>query len=136
MTASDPCTTRHMTPCTAGAIHMKRRAVLQLVGAAAATSVTWPLQLNAQKRSQPLVVGIFTATNLEGKTFIPAETDAFHQAMRDLGYVEGQSISYVYSAQNQPKPPPPSSRPALALELVRQKPEVIVTAAGSRLFGR
>jgi putative tryptophan/tyrosine transport system substrate-binding protein len=109
---------------------MRRRDLLQLLGAAAATSVAWPLRPNAQQRSQPVVVGIFTTTNLAGKTFIPAEYDAFYQAMGDLGYVEGKNISYAHSARNQAEPPPPSSRPALALELVRQKPEVIVTSGG------
>jgi putative ABC transport system substrate-binding protein len=92
--------------------------------------VAWPLGLNAQQRSPPAVVGIFAATDLTGKGFVPAETDAFLQAMRDLGYVEGQTISYAYAARNQAKPPPQSSRPAMALELVQQKPEVIVTARG------
>jgi putative ABC transport system substrate-binding protein len=109
---------------------MRRRALLQRLGATAATSVAWPLGLNAQQRSPPAVVGIFAATDLTGKGFVPAETDAFLQAMRDLGYVEGQTISYAYAARNQAKPPPQSSRPAMALELVQQKPEVIVTARG------
>ena len=45
--------------------------------------------------------------------------------MRGLGYVEGQNISYVRkSAQGQP-----DSIPALAIELVNLKVDVIVTAA-------
>jgi putative ABC transport system substrate-binding protein len=109
---------------------MRRRALLKLLGATATISVAWPLRPNAQQRSQPALVGIFTATDLTGKSFVPAETDAFLQAMRDLGYVEGQTISYAYAARNQAKPPPASSRPAMALELVRQKPEVIATSGG------
>ena len=109
---------------------MRRRALLKLLGATATISVAWPLRPNAQQRSQPALVGIFTATDLTGKSFVPAETDAFLQAMRDLGYVEGQTVSYAYGARNQAEPPPASSRPAMALELVRQKPEVIATAGG------
>jgi hypothetical protein len=77
---------------------MRRRALLKLLGITATISVAWPLRPNAQQRSQPALVGIFTATDLTGKSFVPAETDAFLQAMRDLGYVEGQTISYAYGA--------------------------------------
>src|SRR6516162_9648335 len=97
---------------------VRRRALLKLLGATATISVAGPLPPNAQQRSQPALVGIFIATDLTGKSFVPAETDAFLQAMRDLGYVEGQTISYAYGARNQAKPPPASSRPAMALELV------------------
>src|SRR5215469_3384231 len=106
---------------------VRRRALLKLLVATATISAAWPLRPNAQQRSQPALVGIFTAT---GKSFVPAETDAFLQAMRDLGYVEGQTISYAYGARNQAKPPPASSRPAMALELVGQKPKVIATGGG------
>ena len=109
---------------------VRRRALLKLLGATATISAAWPLRPNAQQRSQPALVGIFTATDLTGKSFVPAETDAFLQAMRDLGYVEGQTVSYAYGARNQAKPPPASSRPAMALELVGQKPEVIATGGG------
>jgi putative ABC transport system substrate-binding protein len=108
---------------------MNRRALLQRLGATAATSVAWPLGLNAQQRSQPAVVGIFIATDPSGRTIIPAETDAFHQAMRDLGYVDGQNISYIYpSTTGQTLSLPERAR--LAPEFVQRKPEVIVSAGG------
>jgi putative ABC transport system substrate-binding protein len=104
---------------------MRRRELIILLG----SSFAWPLAASAQQKAMP-VVGIFTATNLAGKSFVPAETDAFLKAMHDLGYVEGRTVSYAYSARNLAEPPDPSSRPALAQALVRQKPQVIVTAGG------
>ena len=105
---------------------MRRR---EFIGIAGGVAVTLPLAARAQQKATP-VVGIFTTTNLAGKSFVPAETDAFLKAMYDLGYVEGQTVSYAYSARNLAEPPDPSSRPALAQALIRQKPQVIVTAGG------
>jgi len=68
---------------------VRRRALLRLVGATAATSVAWPLRLDAQQRSRPALVGIFTTADASGRGLVPAETDAFHQAMRDLGLRRG-----------------------------------------------
>jgi putative ABC transport system substrate-binding protein len=108
---------------------VRRRALLRLVGAAAATSVAWPLRLHAQRRSQPALVGVFTTVDASGRGLVRAEFDAFHQAMRDLGYVEGRNISYVYASKSG-QSPSLVSLPALAVEFVRQKPEVIVSPGG------
>jgi putative ABC transport system substrate-binding protein len=108
---------------------MKRRTLLQRLGAAAAASVAWPLGLNAQQRSQPPLVGIFATTDSSGRSIIPAETDAFHQAMRDLGYVEGRNVSYFYQSASGQTPSLPE-RALMAQEFVRRKPEVIVSPGG------
>jgi putative ABC transport system substrate-binding protein len=108
---------------------MNRRALLQRLGATAATSVAWPLWLNAQQRSQPPLVGIFTTTDASGKPLVPAEINAFHQAMRDLGYVEGRNISYIYPS-NSGQIMSLAERARLAPEFVRRKPEVIVSPGG------
>jgi hypothetical protein len=78
---------------------MKRRALLQLLGATATTSAAWPLRLNAQQRSQPALVGIFGSR--EG---VPVERDAFYRAMHELGYVEGRDISYAYPTSSESLP--------------------------------
>lgn len=107
---------------------MRRRALLRRLGAAVALAA-WPSGSNAQQRLQPALVGIFVTTDSSGRSIIPAETDAFHQAMRDLGYVEGRNISYIYgSTSGQPLSVP--ERVRLAPEFVRRKPEVIVTPGG------
>jgi putative ABC transport system substrate-binding protein len=108
---------------------MRRRALLQRLGAAAATSLAWPLGSNAQQRSQPGLVGIFTTADASGKGLVPAETDAFHLAMRDLGYVEGRNISYIYRSTSG-KSPSPAEVARSAPEFVRRKPEVIVSPGG------
>jgi hypothetical protein len=64
---------------------MKRRELITLIGGAAA----WPLAARAQQPTKVPRVGILT----------PAVTDAtpvlqaFHRGIRDLGYVEGQTIA-------------------------------------------
>jgi hypothetical protein len=51
--------------------------------------------------------------------------DDFVEGMRDLGYVEGQNISYVRKvAQGKPE-----TIPSLAIELVNLKVDVIITVA-------
>src|SRR5688572_16152854 len=52
-------------------------------------------------------------------------TDAFRHSLRDLGYVEGSTvlIEYRYAEGN------PERLPELAAELVRLKPDVIVTSS-------
>src|SRR3954449_10705628 len=94
---------------------MRRRRFLALAGSAAA----WlPGSLAAQRRP--------TAARIaQLDPGIPQDFDAFREAMRDLGYLEGQNVSYDYrSAKDAPK-----SLGELASELVRSKPDVIVTAS-------
>ena len=56
---------------------------------------------------------------------IPEHFAALRESMRELGYVEGRNI--VYEVKNADGNP--DAIPALATELVRSKPDVIVTAA-------
>jgi putative tryptophan/tyrosine transport system substrate-binding protein len=95
---------------------LRRRDVIAMLGGAAAA---WPLAARAQQSPMP-VIGILDP----GVVFM---FDAFVQGMHDLGYVEGQNISYVRKlAQGQPE-----SIPSLAIELVSLKVDVIVTVATS-----
>ena len=57
----------------------------------------------------------------------PANTAAFQQSLRDLGWVEGQNIVFErrYSEGR------PERLPSLAAELVRLKPDLIVTMGGT-----
>src|SRR5262249_8434204 len=88
-----------------------------------------PTRLSAQQRFQPPLVGIFTTTDANGRPLILEETDAFHEVMRGLGYVEGQNITYIYrSASGQAPSQPELARSAP--EFVRRKPDVIVTPGG------
>ena len=93
---------------------MKRREFVTLLGGAAA----WPLAARAQQRTILPQVGILDPG-------IPQHFEAFRRGMRELGYVEGNSISYIYrTAAGRAEP---VSR--FASELVALKPDVIVTAS-------
>src|SRR5215831_14075706 len=90
---------------------MRRREFTAILGSAVAT---WPMPLRAQSRKP--AVGILDPG-------LPEHYAAFRQAMRDLGYVEGEGISYLYrSAEGNA-----NSVRRLAIDLVRASPDVIVT---------
>jgi putative ABC transport system substrate-binding protein len=81
-------------------------------------STAWGLRVSAQQRSKLPEIGILDPGG-------PQLFDAFRRAMSDLGYVEGQNVSYLYrSAEGKAE-----SVPRLAFELVRLKPDVIMTSA-------
>src|SRR5262249_60883446 len=63
---------------------MRRRDFLALLGSAAAT---WPLAAHAQPPAKIARIGILDDAPM---------WQAFRQALRELGYVEGQSIAYDY----------------------------------------
>jgi putative tryptophan/tyrosine transport system substrate-binding protein len=90
---------------------MRRREFIAILGSAVAT---WPMPVRAQSRKP--VVGILDPG-------LPEHYAAFRQAMSDLGYVQGESVSYLYrSAEGDAK-----SVHQLAIDLVRASPSVIVT---------
>jgi putative ABC transport system substrate-binding protein len=101
---------------------MRRREFISLIGGAAASSLFWPLAARAQ-RSQKIPrlcflsfdPGALAATRFAG----------FFQGLRDLGYVDGQSITIDYlSAEGR------SERfPALAAECLRLGADMIVATS-------
>src|SRR5437016_13791757 len=93
---------------------MRRRAFLAALGGA---TVSRPFAAHAQ-RPPMAVIGFLDAGP-------PTHFGDFRQGMRDLGYIEGDNISYVYRAAEGRADPIPQ----LALELVRSNPGVIVTAS-------
>jgi putative ABC transport system substrate-binding protein len=93
---------------------MRRRQFIMLLGGAA---VAWPFAARAQQAVKLYRIGILSPE------LPPAEfLEAFRQGLRELGYVEGQTIAFeVRSAEGY------SQRLAvLANELVRLKVDVIV----------
>jgi putative ABC transport system substrate-binding protein len=84
--------------------------------------MTAPLRVEAQAPAKVPRIGylsVLSATNN------PYTLEAFRQGLRELGYVEGQTIGIEYRfAEGRPE-----RLPALAAELVRLKVDVIVTAA-------
>ena len=93
---------------------MQRREFITLFGGAAA----WPLTAAQQVGKVPRVGFLFY-----GSSGPSPELDAFRQGLRELGYIEGQNITVEYRfASGQVE-----RLPDLAAELVRLKPDVIVT---------
>jgi putative ABC transport system substrate-binding protein len=93
---------------------MKRRGFIKLLGAA----VAWPLAVRAQqsKNIPRLCFLTFDPGTLQSTRF-----DAFFQGLRDLGYVDGQTITIAYlSADGRGE-----QFPALATECLRLKADII-----------
>jgi putative ABC transport system substrate-binding protein len=98
---------------------MRRREFTTLLGGAA----TWPLAASAEQPAKVPRVGILSpATNETAATLT-----AFREGIRDLGYVEGQTIELDFRLSKGIM----DALPALAAELVRIPVNVIVTDSTS-----
>ena len=96
---------------------MRRRQFIALLGGAAA----WPLAAQAQQAAKVFRIGFL----FYGSSGPSPELDAFQQGLREFGYIEGQNIAVEYRfASGQVE-----RLRDLATELVRLKPDVIVTPA-------
>src|SRR5215471_4856177 len=95
---------------------MKRRQFIKLVGAAAAA---WPLTALAQAR-KPALIAWLTGAPLSSTT----SSRMFLQGLQDLGYVEGRDLQITYRSSDGYQ----DRLPALAEELVRLNPDVIIAA--------
>jgi ABC-type uncharacterized transport system substrate-binding protein len=94
---------------------MRRREFIMLLGGAAAT---WPLTALAQ---QPKNIPRLCFLTFDPGTLQSTRFDAFFQALRDLGYVNGQTITIDYlSAGGHGE-----RFPALAEECLRLKADII-----------
>lgn len=94
---------------------MRRREFITLLGSAAATL---PFAARAQQRKVP-TIGVLVVGAPGSEQF----WKLFQKAMRELGYVEGQSIRYEFRSDQGEG----SRLPELAVELVRLKVDLIVT---------
>ncbi|MET0631594.1 MAG: ABC transporter substrate-binding protein [Xanthobacteraceae bacterium] len=100
---------------------MRRREFITLIGgAAAASSVSWPRAARAQQAGKVARIGFLGTSSLSLERHL---VDAFRQRLSELGHVDGQNIAIEYRwAEGQD-----NRLPALAAELVRLRPDVIVT---------
>jgi putative tryptophan/tyrosine transport system substrate-binding protein len=96
---------------------MKRRTFISLLGSTA----VWPLAARAQQAAVP-VVGVLSA---EWPNLFSDRLRAFHDGLRETGYVEGRNLAIEYrwaEGRN-------DRLPALATELVRRQVTVLVATS-------
>lgn len=95
---------------------MRRREFFTLIGGMA---VTWPLAARAQQSTMPTIGVLWPGAEPPA----PPRMESFRQALRQLGFVEGQNVAielrYARGGLQQ--------LPELAAELVHMKADVLVT---------
>src|SRR5262249_56163090 len=91
--------TRVCDALCAGMSGIGRREFILALGGAAASYVSWPLAAREQQPARVPRIGIVDDAPM---------WHSFRQALREFGYVEGQSVNYEYRyTDGLPDPPPP-----------------------------
>jgi putative ABC transport system substrate-binding protein len=104
---------------------MRRREFLGVLGG---TGAAWPLAAHAQQPAMP-VVGFLNPASPDA---LPYTLRAFHQGLKDTGYVERENVAIEYRwAENQI-----DRLPELTAELLRRQVAVIVTPISGALVAK
>jgi putative ABC transport system substrate-binding protein len=108
---------------------MKRREFLALIGAAAATPISWPQPLHAQSGDGVRRIGVLMARK-EDDPEGQKQVEALRQGLRELGWQLGQTLQIEYRWT--------VGDPAKALEYARElaglKPDLVVANATPSLI--
>jgi putative ABC transport system substrate-binding protein len=96
---------------------MRRRQFITLI---AGTAAAWPLAALAQNARKPALIAWLSGSPLSSTT----NAGVFLQALQDLGYVKDRDLQITYRSSDGYL----DRLPALAEELVRLNPDVIVAA--------
>jgi putative tryptophan/tyrosine transport system substrate-binding protein len=99
---------------------MRRREFITLLGSAAA----WPLAARAQLPAKRALIAMLVSGSSDGYS---ANVLAFRRGLQELRYTEGHDLEIAYRYADGD----PARMPALAAELVKLKPDVIVTTSTS-----
>jgi putative ABC transport system substrate-binding protein len=104
---------------------MKRRDFITLLGAAAGSSVSWPLDARAQQGGRVRRIGILDI-GVEADRPIQARHGAMREGLAKLGWIEGRNVRFDrrFAAGD------PDRLRAHADELVRLAPDVIHVVSG------
>ena len=100
---------------------MKRREFITLLGGA---TMSWPLGARAQQRPIPVIGFLHAGSLAVNRRYMPA----FHEGLAEAGYVEGRNVAIEFRWANNQL----DQLPALAADLVRLRPTVIVAAGALR----